>query len=372
MGYKGQARANAFLAAQRYLAEQSYEVDTRSGIGSLDGVSTLFIPPSALNTEGRGKRLLTWVLNGGHLIVMFENGNKRGNDFHANDTLPYFVSDEELDMPDEAPGAEYILSQLGAEVIAWENEAIETITLDDWEELEEEERVLMNSQKLSYTPENEGESLTIHLWPSKALQYAEVYEEDEDPHYLLRQDYGEGSVTMLADANPLRNRYIGYADHARFLISMLQSPAEGIVVFSNGAGDSFFSLIWQYFKIAVLSFAAVIVFWLWKNLPRFGPSQDVPESEMRDFSLQVKGVGRFLWRHQRDDVMIDALRRRIVRHPMMSNSGIDDDMYQKLSLSSSLPFEVVVEAMTRRNIQDASVMVRVVKNLQLILKKSTK
>ena len=362
LGYKGEARANGFLAAQRYLEAQGYEVETKSGVGRLnDEVSTIFLPQSSLNTEGGGKRIMEWVAEGGHIVVMLENGNKRGNDFTPNNDL--YSSDDEVG--DATPGVEYVLNEIGALRVAWENDGVEEIDKDDWEELSEEERVLGNSSEYTFDF-NDGEYVAHH-WGNRAIEYD--FGDGEDSFFFISDYYGEGVVTILSDANLLRNRYIGYADHVMFLEMLIDNGGYGRVVFSSGAGDNLFSLIWRYFKLAVIGLAVVIIFWLWKNLPKFGPEQDVPESQMREFSGQVRGIGRFLWKHKRDDTMLNALRTPINRKLSMDHQGNHEGIFAQLSERTSLPIESVIEAMTRNQIRDHSVMVRVVKNLQIILKK---
>ena len=77
VGYKGEARGNAFLAAQRLLERQGYSVSFKRNMGDLDAdTATLFLTPSSLNTVGRSKRVLRWVGEGGHLVVMLKAGEK--------------------------------------------------------------------------------------------------------------------------------------------------------------------------------------------------------------------------------------------------------------------------------------------------------
>lgn len=360
LGYKGEARANAFLAAQRYLRNMGYEVESQAGFGKLsDEVSTMFLPPSALNTVGRGKRIMDWVDEGGHIVVMLKGGGKRGNDFAPNN-----VYDADTELKDELPGVDYILEQIGVTATQWTNEDAERLGRDEWEKLSEPERVLGNSEPSTFS--FAGEDQVIYQWSDKLLEYNS--DEAKEQYCYVNEYYGDGLVTVLTDASPLRNRYIGYAGHSAFLNMLVDQSGTGKIIFSNGVGDGLFSLIWRYFKFAVIGLAVVIVFWLWKNLPRFGPEQDLPESQMREFSTQVQGVGRFLWKQKREDAMLSALRGSVNKHLSVGSYGDSDAVFAQLAESSSLPLESVVEAMTRNNIREHSVMVRVVKHLQIILK----
>jgi hypothetical protein len=82
----------------------------------------------------------------------------------------------------------------------------------------------------------------------------------------------------------------------------------------------------------------------------------------------VRGIGRFLWHHKRDDSMLAAMRGSISRRLSLDATGNHEGVFDQLAESTSLPVESIIEAMTREQIREPGVMVRVVRNLQLILK----
>ncbi|MCP5536577.1 MAG: DUF4350 domain-containing protein [Akkermansiaceae bacterium] len=373
IGYKGEARGNAFLAAQRMLQNLGKEVVSQRSIGDLNyGTSTLFLSPSSLNTEGRMKRILRWVDNGGHLVVMLASGEKRGNDFSRY----HDVSSSSLE--DGTPGLDYLLEELHVELVDWDHRPTAgsgaKLDRDDWEAMAEEDRALLGAEKVDYSLG--GRKMTIHHWSDKGLEYDARFNSEygtgsnmkTDKHRYLSMFYGRGRVSLLTDASPLRNRYIGYGDHARFVSELVNLSREGTIVFTDGGGDNFFTMVWRYFWMAVIGLAAVITFWLWKNLPRFGPPQDLPKSEVREFSGQVRGIGRFLWRHKRDDTMLASLRGTVSRRLSLGADGNHEGVFEQLAERTGLPVESIIEAMTRNQVREPGVMVRVVKNLQHILK----
>ena len=370
VGYKGEARSNSFLAAQRLLEQRGYDVEQRSGAGGLDyGTSTLFLAPSSLNTVGRAKRLMNWVDHGGHLVLMVSGGEKTGNDFR--------MEQREWSMFDrESNGFDYLLKGLGVEIEQWstepENHLLDGMDRDDWEVMPEGDRVLLGSE-ISKLTLRERE-LTIHHWADRGLVFDAKYYSDvgsndepaENKHRFLSVSYGTGRVTVLSDARPLRNRYLGQADHAQLLVDLMDLSRGGQVVFTNGTGEGFFSLVWRNFWMAVVAAAVAVVFWLWKNMPRFGPVQDLPESTQREFSGQVRGIGRFLWKNKRDDALLGALRQNISRRIALTSGGQHEGLFEQLAASTNLPVEQVIEAMTRQDIREPGTMVRVTRNLQKI------
>ncbi len=145
VGYKGEARTNAFLAVQRMFRGQGWDVITQQGIGRLDDeIGTLFLPPSSLNTVGRAKRVIEWVDAGGHLVLMLEGGSTRGDDFRIR-------NEQSSNFDDDPAGLGYMLDELDVEMVDWDNEALDSTVYDmkrdDWEALEEKDRALLGSEE---------------------------------------------------------------------------------------------------------------------------------------------------------------------------------------------------------------------------------
>jgi len=368
-GYKGKAKSNPFLAAERYLNGLGFQASSEHGLGRLDHeTATIFLPPSSLNTVGRSKRLLDWVEAGGHLVLMLEGGDMGGNDFVIQPGTSFW-SEEPSD------GVIYLLGELEVEYESKDasvSSAASSMDVDDWEAMEEEDRVLLESDE-SKIDLGDGE-VTVHHWAQNSLSYSVEYrgdygsEDDENDHRYLSLAYGSGRVSLLSDARPIRNRYLGYAEHAKFLANIVSLSRSGKVVFSSGDGDGFFTMLWRHFRMAVIGLLAVVAFWLWRHLPRYGPAQDITDGGTREFTEQIRGIGRFLWRHKRDDALLGAMRatvnRRLSVNPGISQEGI----FEQLSEKTQLPVESVIEALTREQVTEPAVMIRVTQNLQKILK----
>lgn len=375
LGYKGDAKNNPFLAAQRFLEKEGKQVHSEHGLGHFDDeTAMIFLPPSSINTVGRAKRLLEWVETGGHLVIMLEGGEIGGNDFSKEPNRVSF-----FDLEDDRPGLDYLLDELEIELEGWDHISydksidVDDLEVDEWEAMDEGDRVLIDSERCEIM--FEGEPMVIHQWSDQGLVYPEVYEneygtgevDDSEKHRILSETYDLGRVTWLTDARPLRNRFIASADHARFLLELTQLSQPGKIVFSSGEGDGLLSLLWRHFRLAVIAFLVAVVFWLWCHLPRFGPKQDIVGEGLREFSTHVRGIGRFLWRHKRDDTMLGALRAGVNRALSIQPGASSEGVFDQISDKTGLSLDLVIEAMTRENIHDSGVMVRVTKNLQLIL-----
>ncbi|BDS05649.1 hypothetical protein NT6N_06890 [Oceaniferula spumae] len=372
VGYKGKAKSNPFLAAERFLAKQGKDVSSEYGLAQLDyNTSTLFLPPSSINTVGRAKRILKWIDEGGHLVLMLEGGEMGGNDFSMEPSTLFWQ--EEL-----SDGVDYMFDELR---ISYRTQSLSsagsssTLDLDDWEAMEEKDRVLLGSGE-SKINIGAGE-MELRYWSEKAMEFKSHYlgnyaskdeHGEDDQHRFVSITHGTGRLSLMADARPLRNRYLAYADHAEFLVALVNLSRPGKVIFSSGEGDGFFTMVWRHFKMAVIGILVVVVFWLWRHLPRFGPEQDIVGGGTREFSEQVRGIGRFLWHHKRDDALLGALRANVNRKLSLQPGIGHEGIFEQLADSTSLPVESIIEAMTREHINEPGVMVRVTKNLQIILK----
>jgi len=390
LGYKGEAKNNPFLAAERFLEEDGLEVHLEHGLSQFeDDVAVIFLPPSSVNTVGRAKRLEQWVRNGGHLVMMLDGGELGGNDFSPSPNPVSLFHDKS-----EQLGVDYLLERVGLKIEnsklfdpkekqskkAQKKEVEEVdkkpMKWDDWEELDEKDRVLLGSEKSEMKLGEEVCSIRhwSNLWvvdSGKPEEGKFASEEKEKSHRFLSVRLGDGRVTWLTDAHPLRNRFIAEADHARFLKSLIDLSRPGKIIFSKGSGDGLFSMLWRYFPLAILAFVLAVLFWLWRHLPRFGPPKEVSVEGSREFSGQVRGVGRFLWRQKREDAILDALRSQVNRRLSLRVGGVSDvdstdAVFENLAEQSGLSVEEVTEAMTRKNVREAGAMVRVVKNLQKI------
>lgn len=380
LGYRGEAKSNPFLAAQRFLESQGKQVVLEHGLSHFDeSTAVIFLPPSSMNTVGRSKRLLEWVADGGHLVVMLDGGEMGGGDFTKNPGKQSIFN-----LKEDRPGVNYLLDELDItlddrEHVSTDTEVdVDDLETDAWEDMAESDRVLLDSEEAEMM--FESEPIKVHHWSDQVLIYPEMYEEEygsgevneSEKHRFLSVTYAEGRVTWLTDARPFRNRYIAYADHALFLKELTRLSGPGKIVFSSGAGEGLFTLLWRHFSLFLLASLVAVTLWLWRHLPRFGPEQDIGEGQMREHTSQVRGIGRFLWRNKRDDVMLDAMRASVNRRLSLAPGPASEAAFEQIAKQSNLPVVDVTEAMIRKQIHEPGAMVRVIKNLQQILNTLTK
>ncbi|MFD2157598.1 DUF4350 domain-containing protein [Rubritalea tangerina] len=367
IGYMGRARQNPYLAAKRYLQAGGHEVASMSGVLKFsDDEGLVFTPASSIRSVGDTDRVMDWVDEGGHLVVFLQRGEDYWYDLgEVSDHDPELWAEDGEEL---SGGVELMLQWLDLEVVEeWEEG-------DKWDRKESQYasgEVLPNVDECIVSLGGE-EKFTLLLGGHLRIQtmdgeYFNDWKDQGEQHRFYSREYGYGRVTLLTDARAFRNPYLGMADHAKMLDYL--AIGGGAVVFSLGEVPGFLTLLKEHGWMGLWGILALLVVWLWKNMPRFGPILDVEEGHSRNYAQQVMHAGKFFWRSKREDVLLlslqDAVRSRSGH--MQQEAVHSTDLYEKLAQSSGIDYEMVEDAMTRREARDAATMVKTTRTLQLLL-----
>ncbi len=336
VGYKGKARINPWLAAERFCGKTGNTVRslvTWTVPGWEDAVWVM--PAAILSNESFTGQVEAWVADGGHLILLVEHADAETSDWSAN----------EPEMEQE-PALTKMLDGMG-------------ITLDDGGSGKDEVR----GGKI----ELEGKSFEID-----ATSKTTVAAGDEKPGVFASVESGGGRVTVVTDGRIFRNRWIGEKDHAALLDALVRvTDFEGNVAFMRGSTISLWDLLGRHLWPVLVGLGLLIVLWLWKNFTRFGPVEDAAgPSTLRGYDHHLEALGDFQWRLDRATAMLAPLRAQILErgHRVCSRSGRrDDDFFQFLADRAGIPRERVFRALTEAAPADASVLTRTTADLQLLL-----
>jgi hypothetical protein len=376
-GYKGAAKLNPYLAAQTFLREaHSAEVKVKNGFVRYDAETGMVISPaSTLSSEIMVKKMLRWVRNGGVYVCLLERGEKRWVDIGENcdhDTSDWGW-DWNLDEVDNEP-LDYLLDRMSIELIddpsgkttggkSYRGDPKDPVVLGEELPLVETVQVEMNGT--DYELQLGG---TQVMKMNGSLAYNDVT--DGEPHHrFLGLEHGSGRIYFITDGRLFRNPYLVMSDHAAMLESM-RGEVSADIVFGYGNRRGFWSLMISYAGPALLGVFALLVFWLWKSIPRFGPLLEITESHARDYAQSVSNTGRFLWKYKSAGVLLTSMRENLLRRSGMFNTEgqAQEAMIETFAEKSGLDVEEVIEALTRENINEAGDMVRITRNLQTILK----
>jgi hypothetical protein len=295
VGYRGEARRNPWLGAQRFL--ERYDISTTEvralpELRNLTPEATLVIPKSHhLITASLRDHLVGWVEQGGLLIVEAEYAG-------VDDTLTgafgvrrletqYDEFDEEPDEEADAPGYETI-SLPGASAAA-------TVDFQTYTTLDGDD-----------------------AWFRADGKYGT---------YLLVVRRGDGTAIIVNDLDFLRNNVIGSHDHARFLLHLLglreyiattgisaSASGAGPVMFFNRPGKlSLFDWLKKNAWATMAGAAVALLCWLWRVVPRFGPVAPDPERARRRLLDHLRASGRFLWANGHAMRLLEASREACLR-----------------------------------------------------------
>jgi hypothetical protein len=337
VGYKGKARLDAYLAAERFLERYGYTVESRPGWPDLEhDAAMLIVPASVLSTETYVREVSGWVAQGGHLLCLIDNAES-----HIDDWSNYgrFHEDEEL-VP--APLEKWLKS------------------------------MQLEVSRAPETAKRKAERLTLsgETYEIFAESTAGVAAFGATPAVFGQSQYGHGLITVMTDARPFRNRYISDHEHAAILLALAdQSPVEGRVIVVRDAALSLWSLLWRHAWPALIGLLALTVFWLWKNMPRFGPlRREEGRSNLRDYDHHLEALGDFQWRLDRGQAMLRPLRESVLERAQRISGAAhkEVDLFGWIGERTGLGRERAERAMTHERPADGSAFTRVIADLQTI------
>lgn len=373
-GYKGEAKLNPYLVAERFLEQESYnKTSVRTGFVKYESrLGMVISPATTLNAAVVTDKMLDWVAKGGVYVCLLERGEKNYTDIgeRCEHETVYWIDVE-------TPELDYLLDKMQIDLV--DDSTGETTGGENYRG-EPKSPVVLGKElplTLDVKVKLSGESYNMKLGGTKAmklnrrLSYDDYYDEaaKDGSHRFLGLRYGSGRIYFISDARAFRNPYLGMADHASVLETMA-NDSYGDIVFSFNKRRGFWALMGNYALPALIGIFLLLVFWLWKNMPRFGPLLEVSEGHDRDYLESVRNSGHFLWSHHRYDSLLQPLRKEIYKRSGMFNEHgeASASLVENLSESSGIPADEVLEALSRDKNIDGQTMVKMTKNLQTILK----
>jgi len=307
-GFRGEARWNPLLAAERFLTGWGYEADTV--LGKLDPpasddhavilVSPRLAPPTGLEDE-----LLAWVAGGGHLVVTPVESIELSDPEEDNaehdvvirrdpflEALGVAVLPHERPPAAEKPEAEESSGETEAEASSAPQTVVTVKVAEDYWPVEV---ALPRPPRLRATSAPE--------WASPTAQAA----------FLLRYVYGKGRITVLSDADFFDNQHIGEHDHARLLLQILEvgSDANSVSLVYRDLPPSLWGLLAEHAWEALGSALVLVVAWILFAGRRFGPLVAEPVAQRRSLVEHVEATGEFFWHHGQGPALVEAVRQRL-------------------------------------------------------------
>jgi hypothetical protein len=294
VGYKGLAKIDHFLAAQRFTERMGLKSFSYGGVPTFPPPSdaTLVAPVASLQSEGILGEVSEWMDAGGNLIAYLEAPRDKSEPTKVPRSWEPFLDYFEFEA--------ISVNELADEEFIEMEGAKSPFSKDDEDELEIENLTIEDSYDTDFA---------IRF----LLRDIEVSEEEALSGPVLSYDYGAGTLTVLATANPFSNQVIDRRDHATLLWDLIVMGQGGEVWFVYSTRTSFFGLLWTRAPYALVALVLSVVILVWWAARGFGPrfSRGTDPSPRLDEHLAASGA--FFMKHGADAVVVEEHRKELFR-----------------------------------------------------------
>jgi hypothetical protein len=345
VGHRGPARQNPFLAAERFLSALDYDVrSTRNLRDCIKQRGTLITPLQSFNNRGEAEDVVEWMRSGGHLILILAGGENWRNDWAKFDLAEIWDIIKRRNEPEQ----KRLMEMLGISGVS-----------GDWSE--DESEVKIGRQKFQCR-------LVGKMKLAPDSQKITALAGDKNEPLLASIMLGRGRVTILAHAQPFRNRYIGALDHAPMLASLVEQGVADEIWFLNGVRISFWRMLWDRAWLGISILILLLIVWLVRYLRRFGPVTAFKAESSRDFSDHLLLTGAFLWRHKRADALIEPIQNAVRAAARKRGwHDLDDEFFKFIHSATGMYIERARAAIHSRGPEDIHSFRLLVQDLKKML-----
>jgi len=332
VGYKGKARLNPWLAAEKFAKRYGHRVKSSVGWKNPeDADSTWIMPISVLSNKTYVDHAEQWMRNGGHLILIVEYASP-GDDWKDYRSI----------VPEIQPPLQQMLDDAKVKIEATGGGSAGKILF-------------------------EGKD-----YPVSANSTSSVADGKKKAGVFVSKQVGYGRLTVLTDGRILRNRWISDQNHAGLLNALMDSSrSTGSVGFMRGSGLSLWDMVMEHLWPILIALTALIILWLWKSLVRFGPVEPaVPVRLLRGYDHHLEALGDFQWRLDKASSLLAPIRALIVERGQRMSARVgrrDDDFFGFLAERSDIPRDRVFRALTEHAPADPAILTRTTADLQRLL-----
>lgn len=284
VGLQGEARRNPLLAAMRLYERMGVPAREARRVADLDtlepGATLILLRQRAALTQRHTEELLSWVSAGGHLIV-------EPQDYRARDRVLDGLNIHRRPLRLQPPRKP-------------------------------------SEFRLPHAPE----ALRVDFGPRQHFIDVEkraVLTVDEHWSVLLqRLPLGRGHVTVVNGLRFMMSRRIGELDHAEFAWQLVrfQPATPAVVVAARLEMPSLASWLRESASAAALTGALLILLWLWRVVPRFGPMRADPPPSRPRLLDHIRASGRFHWASGSARRLLAAAREACLRAIARNHPGL--------------------------------------------------
>ena len=344
IGYRGPARTDPFLAANRMLAKLGHTTHASLRLAEcIEHTGTLITPLQSFHTRGESDETLDWTKRGGHFVLLLAGGESWRDDWQEFDLSALWAALKKRDVPEQAR----LLKTLN----------IGEITHGKFE-----------STDVKIGDENLKCNLTGSMKIESLPPYASVRAGENDKPSLLSYRFGAGRITLLAHAGPWRNRTIGSADHAALFAAIIALGDGDDVWFLNGVRISFWKMLWDRAWLALCALALLLIVWLARYLRRLGPIALFKTESTREFSDHLLLTGAFLWRHLEAGVLVRPVQNAVRTAARRQGwHELDDEFFKHITATTGIHAERARAALTSAGPTDSHSFRLIMQDLKKML-----
>ncbi|CAN1603940.1 DUF4350 domain-containing protein [Pseudomonas mediterranea] len=326
-GPSPEAQANPYLAAEHFLRQQGVEVEHANNLDVLPTLEprqrTLLLLGERTNmTPRQVDQLMNWTRAGGRLLFVAEAlwDDSTGS---SGDLLLDRVQLHQLLSKD--------LKEPSPELIKDPYPELTKLYLEDEE-----------------APAYVGFDTDFHLEDPKNL--AQAWANSALATHMMQLKHGQGSITVITDAELWKNDQIEQYDNA-WLLWYLSADSTVTLLF-NIDHDSLLTLLLRYFPQALVALAALIALWLWRSAIRHGPLQQPASKARRQLEEHVQASAGFHLRHNGRQHLLQALQQDVLRRARHRHPGFEQlavaEQWQVLARLSRQSTRAISQALSPR------------------------
>jgi hypothetical protein len=297
VGPSAEVRLRQFLAAERFaerMGVPANEVRSLPELEKLKPAGVLLLPARRQALEPRRLREITaWVERGGHLIAEAEF-------LGVDDPLFDLLGVRREPFQGEAAGKPPAVEVDGRKL------AVSLAT-----------RMTLQAPA--------GARVALRAGPAESAR-------------LISYHRGRGMVTAVTSLQFVRNPQIGANDHAELFWRLVTlTPASALHVYHRPERLSLTGFLKDHAPEALAACLALLVLWLWRIAPRFGPvAPDAPPARRRLLD-HLRASGRYFWTKGLRAALVAATRDAALRRLARSQPDFADaPQAEKISRLASL------------------------------------
>jgi len=374
--FKGEARENPLFAARLFLKEMGIPAENKNDLQSIGkqypDSNSVIILDTKRNTLSRQRteQLLAWVRDGGHLITpsnidfnMLDYWTNRDEDDDKQNNCP----EDDIECQDEyleEDYREYIDESINDHLQqVLEVTSGRSVYIENPEDAKNTDNTESDTNESSDNPGDEYSDFEedidydiFSLWNIKDLRIFPValsnaskkFDLSIEPHFysmrsketnesriliddeifMLQRAVGKGMITLTAEMTIIENQLLRETDNAEFLWYLVHSNHKEpttVWLFHNDEMPNLLTLMWRHGWAVMLSLLALLLFWLYQSMHRFGPLIPKQQIARRRLMEHIEASGEYFWKQKNKQTLIDstrlALNQRIARlHPTWDNT----------------------------------------------------